>query len=313
MSESTGGRWGWGGAFTAGILLSAAELIQFSRGKVVEDYAQLQTGTEVFALPDPSHLVVFSLGYRSALADLLFGRTLVNAGIHFAEKRVFEQLDRYLDAIAVLDPLYRDVYWYADPLLTLSSVPMPKRNYRIARDFQERGRRLFPDDADLWMSSGQFVAYLAPQHLPPEEDPEEWRIEGARILEHACNVWPTRDDLPPTCLNASTLLSRAGEIAASIDSLRRLIALSDDPQVRVGASQRLQLLLSVQEADAMRESQGQQERLHSMDLPLASRIQYQMIGPPTSLTECAGRREPTAPAGCATSFQSWEESLARRN
>src|SRR5688572_1007500 len=228
------------------LLLALSALgISVARKPLVRDHQKTSTLSDVYALPNPEHLKLFSLGYRSALADLLFGRTLVAAGMHFSEKKVFEHLDGYLYAIVALEPRYRDVYYYADSLLTLSTVRMPARNYRIARDLQERGRRLFPDDAQLWISSGQFMTYLAVQWLPPEEDADEWRGAGAKVLQHACDIWPYQE-LPSSCLGVTSVLSRLGEREATIRSLERLIAVADDPMVRAEASRRIEALLGEQ-------------------------------------------------------------------
>ncbi len=297
----------FGGWLTAPLLGLSVGLVSWARPLVAASYTRVTSTSDSYALPAPSQLVVFSLGYRSALADLLFGRTLVASGIHFNNRRVFESLDSYLDAVATLDPLYRDVYYYADPLLTLSSVEMPKRNYRIARDFQERGRKLFPDDAELWMSSGLFMAYLAPQHLPQDESVDEWKVAGAHLIEHACNVWPDQNKLPAACMSVATLLSRAGEVAASESALRRLIAITDDPQMKSQAIARLTALLGAAQSEAMRKSVGSLGALHARDLPLTSRTTYQMIGPPSEFARCSGALFAEQSARCATSWRAWSE------
>jgi len=284
-----------------GLLLLSAIGVHTARGALSRDYQKTSTLSDVYALPNPDHLKLFSLGYRSALADLLFGRTLVAAGLHFSEKKVFEHLDGYLHAIVALEPRYRDVYYYADSLLTLSTVRMPARNYRIARDLQERGRRLFPDDAQLWISSGQFMTYLAVQWLPPEENPDEWRAAGAKVLEHACDIWPYQE-LPASCLGVTSLLSRLGEREATIRSLERLLAVADDPAVRLEASRRIDALLSEQAREQFHERIQKIELLHARDLPLTSRVEYQLIGPPWDAAACVGQLESDAEQGCRTSF-----------
>lgn len=283
----------------------AAAAVAASQPRVSSQYEGMNTLEATYALPNPDHLVVFSLGYRSALADLLFGQTLVAAGIHFAEKKVFEHLDGYLEAIIALEPGYRDVYYYADALLTLSTVEMPKRNYRIARDLQVRGLKQFPDDAQLWMVTGQFVAFMAPQHLPPEEDRDEWKRAGAAILEHACDIWPNPESLPHACISSSTILSRLGETEAAIRSLERLVALAEDPEVRAQAAMRLQKLQGAHANQIHQRRIARLSELHMRDLPLASRTAYQLVGPPWDPTQCIGRHRPAGDGSCGTSFRVW--------
>src|SRR5690606_23273702 len=100
-------------------------------------------------------------------------------------------LDAYLKGIIGLDPKYLDVYRYADTLLNLSTVEMPKENLDIAREIQERGLKEFPHDPELWLSTGQFISYLAPNRFEDEEKKKAWRLAGAKILQHACDIWPT--------------------------------------------------------------------------------------------------------------------------
>jgi hypothetical protein len=276
--------------------------ISAARPALVRDYQKSNTLTDVYALPNPEHLKLFSLGYRSALADLLFGRTLVAAGMHFSEKKVFEHLDGYLYAIVALEPRYRDVYYYADSLLTLSTVRMPPGNYRIARELQARGRRLFPDDAQLWISSGQFMTYLAVQWLPEGEDPDEWRRAGAEVLQHACDIWPYQE-LPASCLGVTSVLSRMGEREATIRSLERLIAVTDDPAVRLEAARRVEGLLGEQAREQFHRRVQKTEELRARDLPLLSRTEYQLVGPPWDPAHCLAVVDPQNAPGCASSFE----------
>ena len=208
------------------LLLSAAIGVAYSQQSVASKYAVLGKESDTYAIPQADHLVVFSLGYRSALADLLFGRTMVDVGIHFVERRVFEQLGAYLYAIIALDPKYRDLYHYADTMLNLSTVEMPIENLRIARDIQERGLKEYPDDAELWMSAGMFVAYVAPQRLGDNEDKSEWKAAGATMIQRACDIWPKNETTPPACFTSVRLFEKVGQNEAAIASTERLLALT---------------------------------------------------------------------------------------
>lgn len=284
--------------------------IAWSRAEVAEDYKDLGTGSDIYAIPSEDQLVVFSLGYRSAAADLLFGRTMVAAGVHFAEKRVFHHLEAYLKGIIALDPKYLDVYRYADTLLNLSTVEMPKENLTIAREIQERGLKEFPHDPELWLSTGQFMAYLAPNRFTDEEEKREWRLAAIPILQHACDIWPTQEELPDTCLNSATLYNQAGEIGAAISSLERLIAMSDDEGLRARASEKLRHLAGERAARKVQESLRHLEPLREADLPAVSSLRYQLLSPPFDETRCVGASLSRDDVDCATSFLDRSEILA---
>lgn len=290
---------------------AAAVAIAWSRPQVAHSYKELGTSADIYAIPSEEQLIVFSLGYRSAAADLLFGRTMVAAGVHFAERRVFHHLDAYLKGIIALDPKYLDVYKYADTLLNLSTVEMPKENLAIAREIQERGLKEFPHDPELWLSAGHFMAYLAPNRFTDEEEKREWRLAAIPILQHACDIWPTQEALPDTCLNSATLYNQAGEIGAAIDSLERLIAVTDDEGLRARASDKLRRLAGERAARKVQESLRQLEPLREGDLPAVSSLRYQLLSPPFDEVRCVGKSPAVDKLDCATSFLDRSDILAK--
>jgi tetratricopeptide (TPR) repeat protein len=258
--------------------------------------------SDLYAVPEPDHLVVFSLGYRAAMADLLFGRTMVDAGVHFVERRVFEHLDAYLNAILALDPKFLDVYHYADTMLNLSTVEMPRENLRIAREIQERGLKEFPHDAELWLSVGMFVAYVAPQRLPESEDSAEWKAAGAEFIQHACQIWPQNEPAPRVCVTSLNLFEKAGQTEAAIASMQRLLALTDEPRVRADLMARLSYLLGDKEARRAQKNARRMRELNLRDMPELNRTQYQLLAPRTEVRVCAGIKAPWAHPECRSSF-----------
>jgi tetratricopeptide (TPR) repeat protein len=286
-------------------------LVSASRADVAGKYQDLGADSHIYAVPSEEQLLVFSLGYRAAFADLLFGRTMVAAGIHFSEKRVFHHLDAYLKGIIALEPKYRDVYQYADALLNLSTVEMPPENLRTAREIQEAGFKQFPHDPDLWMSAGQFMAYLAPQRLPENEDKSEWRLAGARAIQHACDIWPRHLELPDVCLAPATIMSKNGELDSGIRALERLIAIADEESVRAQAMTKLRRLSGERAARKAAENLRSLDSLRESDLPVADRLRYQLMAPPFEARACVGQESPLSSTRCATSFSARGEILAQ--
>src|SRR6478735_9909947 len=111
-----------------------------------------KTANDVYTLPPTAQLSAMSLGYRSALADLIFAHVLVSSGIHFQEKRGFEFVGKYIETINELDPKFEAPYRMADGLLTLQSKAVGPEAYRQARRILERGMREFPFNQALWAS-----------------------------------------------------------------------------------------------------------------------------------------------------------------
>lgn len=282
-------------------MIGAVIGIRLVQPTVARSYTQLDQETGLQAIPAPEQVVVASLGYRSALADLMFAHVRVSYGMHFGEKRLFRFVGDYLDAIMALDPQFRGPYHYADTFLTLQPVPAPKENYRRARDFLERALEHVPDDAHLWLVAGQFAAYLAPPHLPDSEDPAEWRLAGARMLARACDLLGDKSNLPYHCMTAATLFSNAGHREATIRSLQQVIASTDDEEVRRRALAYLRRVVDEQAANRMQDRVRLLDRATRVDQPLASRTQIQILGPSFDPQACLAR--PPDAVECATSWQ----------
>lgn len=287
---------------TLGLVGLSAGALVYAQPRLARVYGETKAVEDVYAIPNPEHLRVLSLGHRSALADYLFATTLVTAGQHFIARTNFTQLDAYLEAVLALEPEYHDVYMYADSLLTISTIELPAENVRIARDIQERGLALFPDDADLWMQAGQFAAYFAPMRLPKTENVAEWRKAGARMVQHACEIWPFPNQLPVACLGTVGMLNKLGETAAAIRSLERIVAITDDDGVRARAAKQLEALLGDQAREAFRQRAGELERERSRDLPIANRALYQLLGPRRDPVRCLSREPDALGNECASAF-----------
>ncbi len=293
------------------IMALAAVLVGVTRPRLAGQFHQIKASSDVYALPSPEQSVVLSLGWRSALADLLYSNVLVSYGIHIQEKRRFEFVGNYLETVNELDPKFRAPYRYADTLLTLGSVNPRPEDYVRARKILERGMTELPYDGELWTQAGQFMAYLAPSTFSDEELKKEWKLEGARRLARACELVGQNDNLPYHCITAATLLSKAGEREATIQFLERVLTVVDDEQVRALAMGYLQQTAGERERDDV---QWRVERFAGVwhkDLSFLSKDALLAIGPPLDVGRCAGRSGRLG-SGCYATWRSWGEELGRR-
>src|SRR4051794_2940578 len=112
----------WRSNLIALIVIALAALsVNALRPALNERFVAVQVQSDVFALPPPNQVVAMSLGYRSALADLIFSHVLVSTGIHIQEKRRFEFVDKYIETVNELDPKFAAPYRMADGLITLQA------------------------------------------------------------------------------------------------------------------------------------------------------------------------------------------------
>jgi hypothetical protein len=287
----------------AGLFVAAAIGIADFRRSLTILTTQLREKTDVYELPSPEQVVVMSLGYRSALADLLFAHVLVWHGIHFQERRRLEFAADYLDTVAALDPSFRETYYFGDTLITMQPVKPRREDYVRARQLLEKGLKARPLDTELWLSAGQYIAYVAAPWLPDEKEQAEWRLAGARVLARACELVGSNENIPYNCIGAAGLFTKAGEREASIEFLERVLAVSDDETIRDRALAYLERALGERAEERLKERSNRLRDAWKADLPFISLTAELVLAPPFSPAACAGlghRR-----ADCATSWAAW--------
>jgi hypothetical protein len=292
---------------TAALALAAAFVIALVRGPLFAVNHRVHETSDSYALPPPRELLALSLGYRSALADLLWANVLVSQGLHTEQHRRFDNLTKLLDAINELEPTYRDPYLLADALITFQAVQTPPEEVRKARAIMERGVENLPLDGELWLALGEFVGYVAPgTYLSDPAEQAAWRLDGARMLEHAADLGGDNASLSWQALGGAGLLSRAGERDAAIRFLRRTLAITDDVELKEKIEAQLGKLLGETRDDLFHRLEEGIYAARHRDLPHVARIEYMVLGPARDAAYCAGDAH-AREAACAPSWRAWEE------
>lgn len=299
-----------GGRLVAGLVLAAAVAgVGVVRPRLAEQLKGVKDSAEIYVLPPPETLPVASLGYHSALADILFTKALIAHAIHSETKRRFDAIADYLDAIVALDPTLRDVYRFADTLIVYHAVGEPtpeliRRAWRIL----ETGLEMRPGDAQIWLSTGQFMAFIAPQWLPDPEEQAAFRALGARQLARASEL-AGEDETAVSwhAMAAAGVFTKAGEREAAISYLERAYMVSDSDVMREQIAQRLSRLKQDAELERAKLVTGAFTRSWKADLPFVSRTQLLVLGPRWEIAKCTGK--PSSEAGCARSWAGWAQAL----
>lgn len=282
----------------------AALGIAFVRPRLTAQFKKLRATSDVYTLPSPEQTVALSLGYRSALADLIYANVLVSYGTHFDEKRRFEFVGNYLDTINALDPKFRQPYRFADTLLTIQPKSPRREDYLKAREILERGLRERPYDAELWSAAGQFLAYIAAGQFKDEKLRNEWRMAGARVLARACELVSKNENIPFHCITAASLFSRAGERAAIIQFLQRVLSVSDNEEIRRLALGYLEKVVGEQQRAELEARHKRLSDVWGKDLPFVNKDLLLVVGPPFDPAACAGGEKVDNPR-CATTWEDW--------
>jgi hypothetical protein len=271
-------------------------LLSFERARLADEHHRVTAKRDVYVLPPKDQAVAMSLGYRAALADLIFGHVLVAAGVHLTEKRLFEFAAPYLETVNELDPKFRDPYRYADAIITLQTVAVPEQAFRQARAILRRGTRELPYDQQLWAAAGQFLAYLAPAQLHDPAEQAEFRQEGARLMARACELIGSNENIPYNCITATKIFTDAGNRQASTALLQKLLVVSDDPEIRQMANAKLAAM--GEQAHALRFEKAWRE-----DLAFVSHSFMATLGPRFDPAACAGKLANAHDEACTTSFR----------
>jgi tetratricopeptide (TPR) repeat protein len=289
------------------LALAAALGIGVFRAQLAPRFLALREKSDVYALPSPEQVVVASLGHRSALADLIFAHVLVWHGLHFEAKRRFEFAADYLETVSTLDPTFRETYYFGDTLITMQPVKPRREDYLRARALLEKGLAARPFDTDLWLSTGQYIAYVAAPWLDDPKEQADWRLAGARILARACELVGSNENIPYNCIGAAGLLTRAGEREATIQFLERVLAASDDEELRALALSYLQNALGERSRERVQARADRLRRTWKGDLPFVSLTTELVLGPPNDSAACAGLHH-DAP-GCAATWAAWRNRV----
>lgn len=271
------GRW-----LLAGVAaLACAGGIAFVQPALAKSVHKVHQRDDVFLLPPPDQLRAVTLGYRSAAADLIWTKLILEYGMHWQEKRPFPDITRYVDGIVAVEPDFPLVYEFVDTLLLFAPGGATPERAHEARAYLERGIKERPYDANVWLHYGQFIAFLAPSFLTDKEEIERWRIEGAGALTRAVELGADAQ----RSLAATTILSKAGERSASIQHLQRAYAMTDDPDTRE------QILLKLRRlevtADAADATSVVDREWHTR-FDFVSRSTALLLGPARSPVKCAG-------------------------
>ncbi|HVW25797.1 MAG TPA: hypothetical protein VHC69_10525 [Polyangiaceae bacterium] len=291
------------------VVVAASTIIAFVRAPAAEQFRRAGEASDVYPLPPPEETVVASLGYRAALADFLFAHVLVEYGMHASHHRRLEFAGQYIDTINALDPTFREPYRFADTMLTTTS-PVLLEHWQKAREIFLRGLKNRPYDTELWSTAGQFLAYMAAPYMPTPELKREYRLEGARILSRACELANDNGNVPYQCMTAAGLFNDAGEREAAINAARRVLQVTDDPEIERRELGFLRVKLDERAAEDAERRKALFRTAWTSDLPFISKNKLLVIGPHVDALACAGVDRAEAP-GCAATWKSWARHADR--
>lgn len=247
-----------------------------TRERAQDRYLRAQTYEDLYYLPPPNELILFSLGHRTALADLVWMKALVYFGDELYHRGNVANLFRYADAILALDEHFVRAYRWVASAAIYRTGDVTVDDVRRAILYLERGVRLFPDDPNLAWDLGATYAYELVPMLPPGPAREEARRKSIDHLEMAA-----LHGAGPAWLGLQTAsqLNTLGRKEQAVHHLQDLYATATDPDIKAQLAQRLATLQTETYVVAMRAADEELEANRKRDFPYLNSSLYLVVGP----------------------------------
>ncbi len=250
-----------------------------ARLPVTDAYRSAQRYEDVYYLPSADTLPVLSLGFHSALADLLWCKSLVYFGEDIMHRGTVRYLFLYTDAILALDPSFREPYrWVATGALYRPGHTTLEEALRAA-DYLARAVKRWPNDGELRWDYGSLLRF---ELAPKTSDARQKRAlleRAAPQLEAAARMGAGPAWL---ALNSAELLNKLGRTEQAIRHLEELRSTVSDLAVQTEIDQKLSVLRTETYVEALRTAEQQLEAARLRSYPYLSPALYMFVGEPSA-------------------------------
>ncbi len=260
-------------------LVALAFALRSVRLSAFADHQSSQRYEDVYYLPPPEWLPVMSLGYESALADLIWCRGLVYFGEELGARGPARHLVQYTDAILQLAPDLRAAYRWVSIGLVYRPVAATLEDFELGAQYLRRAVQRWPNDGGLRWDLGSYLRFEMAPHI---EDPRE----KDRVLEESAahlHVAAVKGSGPPwLALNNSTLLNRLGQKELAIRQLEEVYTTVNDEETREQIRTRLAQLRTETYVEAIQAASEAFEAEHEANFPYVSSDMFLILGPRTT-------------------------------
>lgn len=257
-------------------IVGLALVIDRVRAGAQQHFLDTQTYEDVYYLPPKDYLLIGALGYRAALADLIWMKALVYYGEELGHRGDVKNLYRYGDAVLALDPDFKRVYRWIASCALYRTGEVTANDARSAIRYLEQGLRRFPDDGELAWELGADYSYELVPLLPPGEQRTAARRAGLEYLELAVR----KEAGPPwLVLQTASELQGLGRVEQAIRHLEDVYATTSDANTRATIEARLAALRSQAYMEAMRRTGAELEAARKRDFPYLDATLYLLVGP----------------------------------
>ncbi|MCA9610928.1 MAG: hypothetical protein KC619_35280 [Myxococcales bacterium] len=245
------------------------------RASAHDQWESAQEYEDVYYLPPPEWLPAISLGWREALADLIWMRALVYYGDEIVHEGDVEFVFEYGDAIEALDPDLVSVYRWVGTAGIYRPQAITVEDVERTVDFMERGARRHPLDGRLAWDLGAVLAFELPPMLDDPEAANRARERALPFLMRASRLGAAPEW---ASLSNAAMLSRLGRTELAQSHLEEMLAQTDDPATRDRIIARIRQLSAQSEAEAFLAREQDFQRRRQESFPYASSSLFLLLG-----------------------------------
>ena len=208
----------------------------YSHRGVKQRRAQFPRDQDVLYLPPPQHLGPMSLGYREALADLIWIRAVIFAGDR-AGAANYDWIMEYLEAIYSISPQFRRPYAWGGVAFIYTGQDIDRAMIDRAMRLYDRGITHFPEDHELLFAAGMLLTRdVQSVEGYSEAERAEAAERGAAMIRKAAAF-----GAPPLVRElAATLVSEGGADQLAIQFLQSQLLQAEDENHRRLLKQKLE-------------------------------------------------------------------------
>ena len=251
-----------------------AALAHLVHGRVLERQAEAPPEFDVLYVPPAEHLVPMAMGYREALADLIWVRALIYSGENLGAAQI-EATGRYVDAIVGLAPRFRRAYlWGGITAVYSGQATIDRPMVDRAIDIYRRGVAQFPESHELLYPFGMLLVTQVPS--TPGYDAAEretLRQEGIEAIRRAAAFGAD----PLVRQYAATLIAEHGERELAIQFLESQLAQAEDEDHRRMLRSKLSALGGKGAADSVDRVRRDFSREHQVRAPYLPEALYAVV------------------------------------
>lgn len=257
------------------VLVGLASAARGTRLVAVESHRGAQRYEDVYYLPMAHLLPLLSLGYRDALAVLIWCKSLVYFGEEIGHEGEVQHVFDYTDAVLALDPDFRSAYRWVATAAIYRPVAVSIDSGLRAAGYLERAVKRWPHDGELRWDYGSLLRF---ELAPLETDPARKRALLEKAAPHLEAAARMGAGPPWLAINSVDLMNKLGRTEQAIRHLEELRHTVRDPQVKSEIEERLQGLRAQTYAEAARSAEAQFERTWQSSYPYLSPGLFLFVG-----------------------------------